>query len=308
MSGGIDVTTPSTARMHNALLGGVDNYTADREACEALLTVLPAADHLARQSRTFLERAVTDLALAGITQFIDLGCGLPAHPNTHEITAMYAPGACTAYVDMDPVVLAHARAILDENDQVLIVDADLRDTAWLGDERLRHHLDWTQPIAVLLVAVLECLPDEAAAALVACVAERLPAGSAVVVASVVSTDPVRRATAMALMRMSVPGWTLRGPADLSCVLAPVGADITPPDPQQSTYLATAITEPLLSVCADTGSGTAAAALASPVGGGRVPVHEVLNVHADRVGDADQGVQQRRGVPLLDAAVRGDVDA
>lgn len=150
---------PSPARMYNYFLGGKDHYPADREAAEQVIAASPEVLLFARQNRAFLRRAVRYLATeCGIGQFIDIGTGLPCEGNVHEV----APGARVVYVDNDPVVLAHGRNMLHGVPGTAIIKGDLREPrALFADERLRDLIDFAAPVAVLLVAVLHFISDDA---------------------------------------------------------------------------------------------------------------------------------------------------
>src|SRR5580765_5264867 len=121
-----DPTTPSIARVYDYLLDGKDNFAVDREAAEKLKAVAPLTVEVTRENRQFLARAVTWAANQGITQFIDLGCGMPTVPNTHETAQAIIPPARVAYIDNDPVVLTHLRALAEHgNPGVTVVDGDV---------------------------------------------------------------------------------------------------------------------------------------------------------------------------------------
>jgi len=157
----IDTSTPHPARMYDYWLGGKDNFPADREAAEEVLALVPQARDMARENRAFLRRTVRFLAgEAGIRQFLDIGTGLPAQGNVHEVAQAVAPDARVAYVDNDPLVHVHANALLAGSSTTIIL-ADLRkpDTI-LGHPKVRHLIDFDQPLALLLVAVLHFLTDE----------------------------------------------------------------------------------------------------------------------------------------------------
>jgi SAM-dependent methyltransferase len=153
---------PSPARIYDYLLGGKDNYPADRKAAEELLAAVPDARRFAQQNRLFLGRAVRYLAAeAGIRQFIDIGTGLPTQGNVHEIAQRAAPGARVVCVDNDPIVLTHGRALLHGVPNTGIIEQDLRRPATiLGDPELRNLIDLTQPAGLLLVAVMHFITDE----------------------------------------------------------------------------------------------------------------------------------------------------
>ena len=152
---GVDVTTANVARMYDYYLGGKDNFAADRQAADKILAVFPDTPVAARANRDFMRRAVRHLSGAGITQFLDIGSGLPTQGNVHEV----APSARVTYVDYDPMVLSHAQALLGGAPDVSVIQADLR----RPEEVLGHpdiNLDLSQPVALLLVAVLHFVPDQ----------------------------------------------------------------------------------------------------------------------------------------------------
>jgi hypothetical protein len=159
---GIDPRTPNPARVYDALLGGKDHYEVDRAAAEAILAAAPQAGEGARENRAFLQRAVRYLAQQGIRQFLDIGTGLPTQGNVHQVARQVAPDARVVYVDHDPVVYAHANALLANNSpSTLAVLADLRQPeAILGHPQVRGLLNFAQPVGVLLVAVLHFIRDE----------------------------------------------------------------------------------------------------------------------------------------------------
>jgi SAM-dependent methyltransferase len=153
-------TIASPARVTNCLLGGKDNYAADRDLVEDLLRVVPHLETAARESRAFLHRTVDTLARRGMRQFLDLGCGLPGGANVHQIAAGHDPGARTVYVDHDPIVLAHARALLAAGGGVAAVQADLREPAGLlAGVDACGLIAWDRPVAVLLTSVLHYLTE-----------------------------------------------------------------------------------------------------------------------------------------------------
>jgi hypothetical protein len=175
-----DVTVANQARIYDYLLGGKDNYAADRAAVDAVLKVAPEMGFAARANRAFLGRVVRYLAAeAGIRQFLDIGTGIPTAGNTHQVAQAVAPESRVVYVDYDPVVLAHARALLTSSDvgATEYIDADLRDTGRIlrGAARL---LDFSKPVAVTMLMILHVIPDsEDPYALVAAVMDALPPGS-----------------------------------------------------------------------------------------------------------------------------------
>jgi S-adenosyl methyltransferase len=133
--GGVDTATPNVARIYDYLLGGKDNFAADREAGRQLIAAIPDVAEIARDNRSFVGRVVRYLVIeAGIRQFLDLGSGLPTQANVHELAQGVAPWARVVYVDNDPVVASHGQALLAAGDQVGMVPGDLRDPASI----LRH--------------------------------------------------------------------------------------------------------------------------------------------------------------------------
>ena len=157
----VDASVPNAARVYDFMLGGKDNYASDRELAQKILTILPDTAAVCRDNRAFLQRAVRFLAgQAGVSQFLDIGTGLPTMGNVHEIAQETAPGARVAYVDYDPVVLAHARALLARDSDVIVAAGDLRKPqAILADADVRQLIDFSQPVAVLILAVLHFVPD-----------------------------------------------------------------------------------------------------------------------------------------------------
>jgi len=176
----IDVTVPHSARIWNYWLGGKDNYEVDRMAGDQFRQVFPAIADIARSSRLFLTRAIRFLAAdAGIRQFLDVGTGLPTEDNTHEVAQRIAPDARIVYADNDPLVLAHARALLTSTPEgvTAYIDADMRDPDTILDEAAET-LDFTKPAALILNGVLGHLTDsDEARAIVRHLMAPLPAGS-----------------------------------------------------------------------------------------------------------------------------------
>jgi O-methyltransferase involved in polyketide biosynthesis len=165
---GFDPGKPSIARVYDYTLGGKDNFPADRRLAEELIAIFPQiADHV-RDNRRFLARMVTWLAGQGISQFIDLGPGLPTAPNTHETAQEVIPGARVVYVDDDPQVIVHLNAVLAEGRpelSVLAADAT-RPAAVMSSPEVTGHLDLSEPVAVIMGFLLHYLPASEAAAVV----------------------------------------------------------------------------------------------------------------------------------------------
>lgn len=149
-------TKPSIARVYDAFLGGTDNYEVDREVVRGVKKAAPEAADLAIENRAFLIRVCRFLASqTGITQYLDCGSGLPTAENTHQVVQRVHPGARVVYVDNDPLVLAHSRALLDGNESAVIVAEDIFEPErLLGNELVRSHLDWSKPIALLHMGTL----------------------------------------------------------------------------------------------------------------------------------------------------------
>jgi hypothetical protein len=176
----IDTSVPHSARIWNYWLGGKDHYPVDREAGDRYRQAYPQIVDVARAGRYFLARAVRFLAgEAGVRQFIDVGTGLPAADNTHEVAQRVAPECRVVYVDNDPLVLVHARALLASVPQGACdyVDADMRDPAAILAAAART-LDLTRPVGVLFMGVLGHVPDyDESRAIVAAMLDGVPAGS-----------------------------------------------------------------------------------------------------------------------------------
>jgi hypothetical protein len=179
-----DTSVAHQSRIYDYWLGGKDNYAADREAAELAIAAYPPIVRAVRAQRAFLARAVHYLAAqAGIRQFLDIGTGIPTANNTHEVAQAAAPDARIVYVDNDPIVLTHARALLTGTPQgaTAYLDADLRDPGKILDAAAEL-LDFGEPVAVLLIGILQLLPDsDEPHAIVARLVEAVPPGSWLVV-------------------------------------------------------------------------------------------------------------------------------
>jgi S-adenosyl methyltransferase len=208
----LNPSVPNVARIYDYLLGGKDNFAADREAAEQLITVIPDVLIAARQNREFLRRAVGFLAgEAGIRQFIDIGTGLPTQGNVHEVAHEAAPSARVVYVDHDPVVVSHARALLVPHARALLanhapnvaaVSGDLRRPEQiLTDPDLRALISLGEPVAVLLVAVVHFIgDDDNPSKVLDTLMSAMPPGSYLVLSHItpdeVSADASRKAQAV----------------------------------------------------------------------------------------------------------------
>jgi len=198
-----DSTVAHPARVYDFLLGGKDNYAADREVAEQVLELIPDAGALCRRNREFIHRAVRHLvADRGIEQIIDVGTGVPTSPAVHEVARELNPAVRVAYVDNDPVVLAYGRALLATEPGVVTFAGDLREPASVLDQpALRALIDFSRPVAVLFAAVFHFVPDACdPAGIIAAYRRRMAPGSAVVISHNTSTDndpeEVRRAVAV----------------------------------------------------------------------------------------------------------------
>lgn len=209
-SAGIDPAVPSPARMYDYYLGGKTNYPADREAAEKALSVVPSGRQLARANRYFLMRAVLLMADQGVTQFIDLGTGIPTSPSVHELARAIHPGAHVLYVDNDAVAAAHSRALLATSSGVQAIQADIRCPGDILDSpESRELIDFSKPVGVLFVAVLHFIencyrPDE----IVRAFTSRMVPGSYLALSHITSDgaapDDVMEAISDAYARSSSP--------------------------------------------------------------------------------------------------------
>ncbi len=227
-----DVSHAHSARVYNYWLGGKDNFAADREAAEQAIAANPGIVMDVRANREFLARAVRYLASGcGIGQFLDIGTGLPTASNTHEVAQAVAAQARIVYADNDPVVLAHARALLTSTPEgaTAYLDADLRDTADIlaGARRM---LDFSQPVALMLLIILHMIPDsDDPYGIVARLLEALPSGSYLVLAhpaSDIRPAEMAEMTRRFNQRMSGPRPTMRDRAAVTRYFS--GRDVVEP--------------------------------------------------------------------------------
>ncbi|WP_345438048.1 SAM-dependent methyltransferase [Actinoallomurus vinaceus] len=179
---GIDVKTPSPARIYDVFLGGKDNYAADRAAAQVAIEAGPDIPRAARDNRAFLARAVRFAVESGIRQFIDLGTGLPTQGNVHEVAQSLTPDARVVYVDNDPIVLVHARALLPPSNTTTVIQADVREPAAVLDHpKTRSLIDFDEPVAVLMLAVLHFATDDEVRDTIKAFREAMAPGSLLVV-------------------------------------------------------------------------------------------------------------------------------
>jgi O-methyltransferase involved in polyketide biosynthesis len=219
---GVDTNVPNVARIYDYLLGGKDHYAADREAAERLLAAAPETLVTVRENRAFLRRAVRRLTRAGIRQFVDIGAGLPTRPNVHEVAQEIDPGARVVYADIDPVVVTHGRALLASAPGVTVVQGDVRDPdAILDDPATRELIDLSEPVAVLLLAVLHFVTDEQdPAGVVRRVRARTAPGSALVFSHVTSEGnrPEAAGTARTVYDSSTASIALRSRPEIAALV------------------------------------------------------------------------------------------
>ncbi len=209
-----DVNTPNVARVYDYYLGGRHNHEADREAARQVLGVAPDVPMAALENRAFLQRATRFLVQeAGITQYVDIGPGLPTQGNVHQIVQQYNPRARVIYVDNDPVVFEHSQSLLSGVSGVSVVNEDLRDPDWLLDNpTLRELIDLDQPLGLCMTLVLHFISDsDGPYSIVARLLDALCPGSYVVISHVTHedrdaqtlseiTDTYNQATAPLVMR------------------------------------------------------------------------------------------------------------
>ncbi len=209
-----DTSVAHQARIYNYWLGGKDNFAADRKAAEEAIAAYPGVATGARANRQFLARAVRHLAAdAGIGQFLDIGAGIPAANNTHEVAQAEEPESRVVYVDYDRVALAHARVLLASHDDGLVdyLDADLRDTDTILEQASRT-LDFSRPVAIMLIAILHAIgDDDDPYRIVANLLDAVPPGSYLALSHVASDiDPEQIAEATGrLNQLSHQHFTLR---------------------------------------------------------------------------------------------------
>lgn len=183
MPQGINVQKPNMARMYDYALGGKDNFAADREAVEKLAAMSPENRYVPTANRQFLGRAVRFAAESGIGQFLDLGAGLPSQGNVHEVAKLVRPDAHVAYVDYDPMVSVHARALLATDDStVSVIEEDIRSPGTiLAHPEVRRLIDFSRPVAVLFVSILHGISDqENPAGIIRAFADRMAPGSCLI--------------------------------------------------------------------------------------------------------------------------------
>ncbi|WP_051969721.1 SAM-dependent methyltransferase [Kitasatospora azatica] len=208
---------PHPARIYDYWLGGKDNFPPDRKAAEHAISVSADIPAAARENRAFLQRAVRMAAQAGIRQFVDVGAGLPSPGNVHQVAQSVAPESRVVYVDNDPIVLTHGRALLADNRSTTVLTGDVRDLDELFERpELQALVDFSQPVAVLLVAVLHFVSDEEAHRAVRQVLERVAPGSYLLLSnSTYEGNPERAAEAAKTWDKTDSGIRLRSRAQVT---------------------------------------------------------------------------------------------
>ncbi|MBB2912479.1 hypothetical protein FHS43_003762 [Streptosporangium becharense] len=217
---GIDPNTPSVARMYDYYLGGKDNFASDRAAAEQFIQVLPGIREMARANREFLAKVVELLTRQGVRQFLDIGSGLPTQDNVHQVAQRVAPETRVVYVDNDPIVLVHGRALLEDNPATSVVQADMREPEeLLAHPEVEGVIDFTRPVAVLLVSMLHFIPDEdLVSRITAAIRARLAPGSHLVITHAYEGDvsaEVHEAGQRVYRSTTAGSLTSRGPARLA---------------------------------------------------------------------------------------------
>ena len=225
----LDTSVAHSARVWNYLLGGKDNFAADREMGDMTTQIFPDIAHIARVQRRFLARAVRYLAgEAGIRQFLDIGTGLPTVDNTHQIAQQVAPESKVVYVDNDPLVLVHAQALLTSapGGMTSYIEADVRDTEEILEQAART-LDFGQPVAVMMLGILGQVPDSAdPGSIVARLLGALPAGSYLALSDGTDTSPALNQAIAAYNQNSANSYHLRSPEQIAAFFD--GLTLVPP--------------------------------------------------------------------------------
>jgi S-adenosyl methyltransferase len=225
----LDTRTAHLARVWNYLLDGKDNFAADREVGDMIMQIFPDIAHIARLQRRFLARAVRYLAEeAGIRQFLDVGTGLPTANNTHQIAQQVAPESKIVYVDNDPLVLVHARALLTSapGGMTSYIEADVRDTEEILEVAART-LDFGQPVALMMLGILGQVPDSAGPSrIVDTLMGALPPGSYLALSDGTDTSPALNQAIVAYNQNSADSYHLRSPAQIASFFD--GLTLVPP--------------------------------------------------------------------------------
>jgi len=225
----VDLDRPSVARVYDYYLGGFHNFPADRAMAQEAIRMWPELPLMMQANRAFLRRAVRFAVQQGVTQFLDIGSGIPTAGNSHEVAQQADSSSRVVYVDVDPVAVAHSRAILADDAATVVVQADLRDPARiLADESVRGLIDFDRPVAILLVAVLHFVADEDdPQAVIALLRDAVVPGSFLVI-SHASQDgqPVLADSHQRLYARTATPMTMRSPREILALFA--GFDVVEP--------------------------------------------------------------------------------
>lgn len=224
----VDIGRPNAARVYDYMLGGANNFEVDRQFAERVKSLTGTRVRPARINRSFLRRAVSYLVEQGITQFLDLGSGIPTVGNVHEIAQQANPAARVVYVDNEPVAAAYAEYLLADNPNAAIIEADLRDTDFVLDHPdTKRLIDFSEPVAVLLLAVLHFVPDRAdPGGIIARYRDPLPAGSFLALSHLAADGSAELRRSAALLTEAGTPMLLRTHAELAALLA--GIDLVEP--------------------------------------------------------------------------------
>jgi SAM-dependent methyltransferase len=221
---GVDVTVPNAARVYDYALGGVHNFETDREFWKQTEKLMPEASLIARANRGFLGRAVRYLAARGVRQFLDIGSGIPTLGNVHEAAQEDDPGARVMYVDIDPVATQQSRVILGDNPHAAVIEGDLRRPDEILDHpEVQRLLDFSEPVAVLTVAVLHFIPDaDHPAEIIRRIGDALVSGSYLVMSHLGPAESQREAQegARRMYERTATPVVVRTRAELAALLGP----------------------------------------------------------------------------------------
>ena len=227
---GIDLTMPSIARAYDYMLGGKDNFAVDRALVDQIMTEMPGSESLALDNRAVLIRAIREIVEnTPVRQFLDLGSGLPSAENVHQVAQGFAPESKVVYIDNDPIVLAHGRALLAENKNTVVFQADLREPETIYDSPdTRALIDFEQPVGVILSAILHHLnDDENPADLVRFWYDRVPSGSYFFISHFRSADDPRSARVQEVVQESIGRGRWRSDDEILALL-PDGVTVLEP--------------------------------------------------------------------------------
>jgi SAM-dependent methyltransferase len=212
--GGFDPHTPSSARIYDYLLGGKDSFAIDRSVADELTAIFPELGELVAENRRFLARALGWAARQGIRQFLDLGCGMPQEPDTHEVVQAVDPGATVVYVDRDRVTISHLRALSEHgNEGVSVIEADVRDVPGVLKDA-SGSLDLSQPACVIMGCLLHLFPAAEARALVGGYIDALVPGSCLILSLIRGDGPGVAELFRTYSRWATPAWN-HSPADVA---------------------------------------------------------------------------------------------